>query len=310
MNAVFDITLPVFGIGILGYLAARMGWFSEQAAQGLARFVFDWAVPFLLVRAFVYADLPDTFPWQLLLSFYLPAYGVYALGVLVARVWFGRDLMGQIITGFGCSFGNSVLLGLPLTLLAFGDAGMVPLFILFSVHGLSYFTVTTVFLEIGRNQNAALTEMPRKVLQSLISNPIVLGLATGVSLNLLGWGLPPVLDKITAYMQQAVTPCALFSLGASLTKYGVVGQLRQSLFVVFMKNILLPALVWGFSVYVFELEPLWAMVATLLAAQATGVNVYLFAQRYDAAKALATTSVFLSTAISLISVTVLLSFFQ
>lgn len=57
---------------------------------------------------------------------------------------------------------------------------------------------------------------------------------------------------------------------------------------------------------VFSLSPHWTFVAVLLAAQPTGVNAYLFAERYSSAQALATTTVFLSTAFSLLALPVLL----
>ena len=57
---------------------------------------------------------------------------------------------------------------------------------------------------------------------------------------------------------------------------------------------------------VFSLSPHWTFVAVQLAAQPTGVNAYLFAERYSSAQALATTTVFLSTAFSLLALPVLL----
>ena len=54
------------------------------------------------------------------------------------------------------------------------------------------------------------------------------------------------------------------------------------------------------------IDPLWAIVATLLAAQPVGVSVFIFADRYNTAQAMATTSVFLSTTFSVISIPVLL----
>ena len=74
--------------------------------------------------------------------------------------------------------------------------------------------------------------------------------------------------------------------------------------------LLMPALVWTLSTAVFDLSPLGAMVVTLTAAQPVGVNVYLFAQRYESAQALATSSVFLSTVFSLLTLPVLLYLFQ
>ena len=60
MNAVIDVVVPVFGLGLIGYIAARLGFFSENMAQGLARFVFDYAVPLLLIRMFSAASLPSS----------------------------------------------------------------------------------------------------------------------------------------------------------------------------------------------------------------------------------------------------------
>ena len=310
MNAVIDVVAPVFGLGLIGYVAARLGWFSESMAQGLARFVFDYAIPLLLVRMFSGARLPNQVPIELWVGFYTPVFAVYALGILLSARQFDRGFMEQVIAGFGCAFGNTVLLGLPIVLLFFGDDGIVPFFILISVHGLSLFTVTTVLLEYGRNAKNSLRTLPFEVFKGLVKNPIIVGIAVGLILNRAAIPLPGPIDQVAEYMQQAVAPCALFSLGASLTRYGLVGRLQESLQLIAMKMLLMPALVWILTSVVFELSPLVAMVATLTAAQPVGVNVYLFAQRYHSAQALATTSVFLSTVFSIATLPLLLYLFQ
>jgi predicted permease len=296
----------VFGLGLLGYLAARLGWFSDEAAGGLARFVFDFAVPLMLVRVFVHAELPGTFPWPLLVSFYLPAGLLYAVGILISGHVFGRDPMGRTIGGFSYSFGNAVLLGLPLALLTFGEAGMVPFLILLSVHGLTYLTVTTGLLEYGRQQARSLSRLPLAVARGMLTNPIILGLVVGVTMNQAGLSLPGPVDRTLEYMQAAVTPCALFSLGASLTRCRIAGGLAEPAFAVAIKNVVMPVMVWALAVRVFDLPPQWSQAAILLAAQPTGVNVYLFAVRYATARELATTTVFLATAVSLVSLSLVL----
>lgn len=302
MEAVVDITAPVFALGLLGYLAARLGFFPDEAASGLARFVFDFAVPMMLARVFADAQLPSGFPWPLLASFYVPAAVLYALGMLVSGRLFGRDLAGRTIGGFGCSFGNSVLLGLPLALLTFGEAGMLPYLILISVHGLGYLTLTTLVLEYARHRDHPLSHLSLGVARGLVTNPIVVGLAVGVLLNLTGIRLPGPVDRTLEYMQLAVTPCALFSLGASLHQCRIAGGLSEPLLLVTVKNVLMPAFVWLAAVQLLGLPSRSSQAAILLAAQPTGVNVYLLAARYAAARDLATTTVVLSTAFSLLSV--------
>ena len=129
-------------------------------------------------------------------------------------------------------------------------------------------------------------------------------------MNRLGLSLPGPLDRTFEHMQGAVTPCALFSLGASLTRCRIAGGLAEPLFAVAAKNVLMPVLVWSLAVHVYGLPSAWSQAAILLAAMPTGVNVYLFAARYAAAKDLATTTVFLSTTFSLLSVSVVLYLLQ
>ena len=195
-----------------------------------------------------------------------------------------RPWTGRTISGFSCSFGNAVLLALPLALLTLGNAGMVPFLILIAVHGLGYFTVTTALLEYGRRQDRPLNRLPSGIARGLATNPIILGLVVGVAMNRLGLSLPGPLDRTFEHMQGAVTPCALFSLGASLTRCRIAGGLAEPLFAIAVKNMLMPILVWVLAVRVFGLPPTWSQAAILLAAMPTGVNVYLFAVRYGAAR--------------------------
>ncbi|MEM8933588.1 MAG: AEC family transporter, partial [Acidobacteriota bacterium] len=244
MDIVLDIVLPVFGVVVLGYGATWKGWFGGDAETGLATFVFDFAVPLMLFRSLALAELPATVPWGYLGSYYLAALGVYLLGFLLARYVFGRTYGGQVITGFGYGFGNTVLLGLPLILTTFGDEAALPFFILLSIHGLCFFTTTTVLLEIDRHADAGSTgELARQTVHSLITNPILLGIFAGLAVNLTNVGLASPIEAICALMQQAVTPCALFSLGASLTRYGIAGRIGQSMIMVTAKLILMPSAV-------------------------------------------------------------------
>ncbi len=311
MEIVLEIVLPVFGVVVLGYLATYLGWFGGESESGLAKFVFDFAVPLMLLRSLATAELPATIPWGYLTSYYLSAALIYGMGFCIARYAFERPLGGQVITGFGCAFSNTVLLGLPLVLTTFGEAAELPFFILLSVHGLCFFTVTTLLLEVGRqSETPSLAKKILPTLRALLSNPILLGILAGLALNLSGIGLSGPPEAICALMQQAVTPCALFSLGASLTRYGIAGRLGQSMVMVAAKIVLMPLLVFLLARFVFRIEPLWTMVAVMTAAQPSGVMTYIFAKKYDEGEAIATTSIFLSTTLSMVTLSIILYLFN
>ena len=93
-------------------------------------------------------------------------------------------------------------------------------------------------------------------------------------------------------------PCALFSVGASLRAYRLKGALPPAALMVALKLVAHPLIVWALVSFVFAVPPLWAKVAVLLAALPVGVNVYLFAVRYDAGQAESASAILLSSVLS------------
>ncbi|MCK5488908.1 MAG: AEC family transporter, partial [Gemmatimonadetes bacterium] len=67
-----------------------------------------------------------------------------------------------------------------------------------------------------------------------------------------------------------------------------------------------PAIVWLLATLVFDVAPLWTSVAVVMAALPTGINAYLFAERYDHGVATAATAVLLSTGLSIGTISILL----
>lgn len=76
--------------------------------------------------------------------------------------------------------------------------------------------------------------------------------------------------------------------------------------IIFAKCVALPLVVWASCRYAFGVDPFSAMVATLLAAQPVGINIFIFAERYHTARTMASTAVFMSTTFSLLSIPLLL----
>ncbi|MEQ8443705.1 MAG: AEC family transporter [Alphaproteobacteria bacterium] len=309
MEIILNILLPVFGIAAMGYAAVRLGWFSESAEAGVSTFIFNFAVPFMMFRTIARTDLPDRIPFDLFGTYYLPALIVFGIGLVMGRRVFGRDWSGAILTGMGGAFSNTVLLGLPIVVLAYGEEGALPFFLILSVHGLVMFTGTTILLEVAKSSTHSASALIGEVVSGLVRNPILIGIFFGIVTNLTGIGIAEPLDRIAQTMQGAVLPGALFVLGASLSRYGIAGRLTQSAFLVLMKLAVFPALVFVFGTYLFAMDPHWTAVAVITAAQPVGVMVYLFASRYGTTTALATTTIFLTTVLSVATNGLILWFF-
>ena len=104
----------------------------------------------------------------------------------------------------------------------------------------------------------------------------------------------------------AATPCALFALGASLTRYSLGGNLREPAWLVALKTVIHPFIVWLLATQVFDVPPLWVATGVLLAALPAGITPYLFAQRYGACQSTVASAVFLSTLVSVATLSALL----
>ena len=308
---VIDIILPIFGLLMVGYITASVGWFDQSAVRGLTRFVFDFAVPMLLLRTISTTTLPDFIPWDYLASYYLGTFIILFSGLGLTRVLWQRTFSQQVINAFSGSFSNTVLLGIPIILLAFGDQAVLPLFIIIGTHGIIMVPLFTIMLEIGKSGRAPIKTVVTKASYGLFTNPLIIGLLSGLACNLFEITLWEPLDEMAKLLANSVTSCALFALGATLASFRKNIPLQEVPMIVILKTILHPVVVWGLATLVFRVkEVIWIQVLVLLAAQPTGVNPFLFASRYNVGQLVSSGAAFISTIFSVITLSFLLAFFQ
>jgi predicted permease len=309
LHIVVDIILPVFGILVAAYIVARAGLFGVQSASALSNFVFDFALPVALFRTLSATAMPEHFAWGLIFSYYGGVCVVFASAMAVGAAFFGRKLDGQGVLGMTAGYANLVLIGIPLVLTALGDRGAVPLFVIVGLNSTVLYSLATIIIESGRGSGEGLVRLPLNVARGLVSNPIVMSMILGFICGLLGWRLPGPIDTLFKTFGMAAAPCALFAMGATLAQYRIAGNIAESLSLVALKLVVHPLVVFVLATYVFELDDISRLVAVVLAGMPSGVNSFLFANRYETGVATATTSIFLSTGLSMISSTIILALF-
>jgi predicted permease len=309
MNMLVGVVAPIFGIIALGFLAVKIKVLDDGAVRGLVLYVFNIAIPILLFRSLARTELPADIEWSFLFSYYGGALAVFYLGMLGGRILFHRPLADRAIFGMGAGFSNTVLMGLPILLTAYGPEANLPVFLLIAFHGPILMTLVSGLIEVGRGE-ASLGRQAVKVGVELIRNPIILGLAAGLMANLGGLALPAPLDHMAEMLAASAVPCALFALGCALAAYPLTGDVPPALLLTSLKLFVHPALVWVLAVPVLGLEGIWVPVAVTMAAMPSGINVYLFGAKYGAAPGVAARTVFISTVVSVGTVSVLLYMFQ
>ncbi len=301
MGALLEVVLPVFLVIGAGFSAVRLGWFSAAGVDGLMVFTQKFAIPCLLFTAIATLDLGQSFDPRLLISFYAGATLCFAAGLAGARLIFARPWPDSVAIAFGCLFSNSVLLGLPISERAYGLDSLAANFAIIAVHSPYCYLLGITAMELVRNQGAGTVATVRAVLRAMFRNALILGLALGFAVNLSGVTVPSVITDAVDLMVRAALPAAIFGLGGVLAQYRPEGDMPTVLYLIALSLVLHPVvtLLLGTAQGIPH-EVLRNGVIT--AAMAPGINTYVFADMYGAARRVAATAVLVGTAASVITV--------
>ncbi|WP_225781662.1 AEC family transporter [Xenophilus sp. Marseille-Q4582] len=315
MNSlVLSSLLPVVLLIAAGYFTGRQKWVGAAAVKDLSNLIFLLLAPALLFRTMSLVRVEE-------LQF-KPVAAYFAASVLIfcaSLAWRGFNRTGAVLA-LANTFSNTVMIGLPLVGLAFGDAGMVVLLTLVSLHSLVLMTGATVVLELAtareqahaqhaggaaHGQRRAMLRAVARALRNAIIHPVPLPILAGLLYGQTGWGLPELIDKPLALLGQAFSPLALVMVGITLAWTRVGEHLRGALVQAAVKNLIHPLMVAAIA-WLFGVRGLPLAVMVLTAALPIGANVFLFSQRYRSAEALTTASVVVSTLLGLATVSLTL----
>jgi malonate transporter and related proteins len=293
------VIAPIFGIVLIGWGAALAGLLSDKVSDGLSEYVFAVAVPALIVSTLTRPGMSGEVAWSYWFSYFGGAAVSWLVGTMIAKRREGVERRGAILHGFAASQSNTVFVGVPMILQAYGEDGAFPLFMLLAVH-LPLMMGCATFLIESESDKPILARLQGLALV-LFKNPIFLSLAVGMALKAAGvtpWGIPKAL--IEAFAGTAST-CALIALGAGLKRYRVLFDLKGAMVIGLLKNLLHPLAVWILAFHVFSMPTAYAGVATLFAAMPVGINAYLMAVRYKTESGMIAASVLVSTLLAPLS---------
>lgn len=301
--------IPVVLIIALGFVAGRRGLAGAATAKELSNLVFLVILPALLFRTMSKVQLEslDFTP----VGAYFIGVGLVFAGTLVAR---GFNRRGAVLA-LATTFSNTIMIGIPLIGLAYGEQGLVTLFTLYTVHTALLLTAATMVLELAVLREAAAAgqaggrSLGRSVataVRNAMLHPVPLPIFAGLLYGQLGLGLHPVIDKSLQILGSAFSPMALLLVGLTLARTPLAGQLRGLLGLIAAKNIAMPALVAGAGV-MLGVSGLSLVVVVVVACLPAGANTFLFAQRYQVAEDTVTATVGLSTLCALATVPVVMA---
>jgi predicted permease len=244
------------------------------------------------------------------LQYFVVAGSLFFVMLLV----YGRDSRASVLALAGI-FSNTLMIGVPLIGLAYGQAGQVLLFTLISLHALVLLTMATVVLELQMAyEKAAATGNPSQLwrtvaqaIRSALLHPVPLPIIVGLLYAQTGWGLHPMVDKPLQLLGSAFGPIALVLVGITLSQTPIGKNLGAALKLSLVKTVVHPVLMLAVG-WALGLRGLALSVMVVAAALPIGANVFLFSQRYSKEEDTVTAAVAVSTLVSMLGISAAMAF--
>lgn len=306
MFPLLEIVLPIFAVVLTGWLVGRFDVIKSERVNGLADFTFFIAIPALMFRSVVRNIRWETADPGVLIAYFGSGLVIYAIALVIGLRVFKVTFEEAAVLGLACTFGNSVQLGIPMVVRTFGEHGLVPLMLIISFHSLVLIGLTTVLIEIARGRGGGAKAAAIQSAKGAAKNPIIIAMVAGLATAGFDLELPKMLDDFLSLLGAAGIPCALFALGAQISRFRFAGSLGPTMAILVLKLVALPAIVWIFSLWL-GLSGETAAVAILASGLPTGANVFILANRYLVYQAPVVSSVVASTALSLGTITLLIA---
>lgn len=219
MLDILTVTAPIYlAIGV-GYLAVRYGLFDKTELRALGKFVFNIALPAILLNALLQRRFDET-----LNVTYLAAYAAGSLlNAAIALRWARRLApdapSARPYIAMGAMFSNSGFVGFPIMLLALPSVAGVSLALNMLVENI---LLLPLLLSLADQQAADAKNRWTAVGQSILAlrkNPLILTIVAAIALSLLEIRLPSTLSRTVTLFAQASSAIALFTIGGTL--YGL-----------------------------------------------------------------------------------------
>ena len=278
-NLIFSLnaTIPIFLMMLLGMLFRKLGWMDEVFAAKMNKFVFLVPLPVLLFEQLATVDFSEVWDIKFILFCFVVTAISITISTLISLLWKDRSIKGEFIQATYRS--SAALLGIAFIQNIYGTAGMAPLMIIGSVPLYNVMAVITLSLFApggGKLDTAKLI----RTLKGIATNPIILGILTGMVWSLLHLPMPTILNTAVDNLGKTATPLGLMAMGGALKFGKAFARPKPLIACSFLKLVGYEAVFLPLAVLLgFSHDMLVAIIIML--GSATTVSCYIMAKNMD-----------------------------
>ena len=298
MDAFLSVILEVAVILILilvGYFTVKKGMFTKESLGSITSFLLYIVTPCLIVSSFLSAESGKLDGWTLLLAAVLPALSI-VISIALSYLFFRKEPSGRRrVLRFSMIFCNVGFMGIPLVEGIVGSEGVLYGSFFIAVFNIFCWTCGYVMMGGGKVR-----------LKALLLNPGVIGIVIGLPLYLLDVPVPALFVEPVELISALNTPLAMIVVG------GYIAQVKLRAFVsdlavykMAVLRLVVAPLLYLALVWLLRPDETLLMSTVIQAATPVAANCVLFAVQYDSDAELASKSVAVSTALSVVTIPLL-----
>ena len=303
LEPVLGAVLPVFGLVGCGYLAGRFGIVTQASSAALNQFVYAFALPAMLFVAVYRGALDDILSGAFMLAVVVATVGTAAAGFLISRLS-GAAPAENTMRALNASFANTGYLGIPLVTVAYGEGAALPAALATVATNFVSFALAIVGLELFVNPRPGGV---RRALGGVVMSPLIWPIVLAIILVAMEVKIPLPVERLATLLAAAAGPCALFAIGLFVSQLSIRAGAVASWPTTVLKLLVHPLLMALLVFVLLEIDPLWAKIAVVCAALPLGATAFVLAQRYQVLEAETSTGAVVSTAASLLSVSIVMA---
>lgn len=306
MAELSSLVLPFFGLILLGYVAAKIRKLPEAALGWLNFFIIYISLPALFFKIIGRTPVDELARFDFIFASLAATYTAFAAIFLIGRFWRRSPIGESTVQGLAAAYGNIGYLGPGIAFAAFGEQAALPLALIFAFENLVHFSVAPAFMAFDGHEKRPPAVLARDVALKIALHPFILSTFAGFIAAFTHFAPPVALQTIIDNLSQAAAPCALFAMGVTLALRPLKRVPAEIVYIVPVKLIVLPAVMYLYMSWLGNFPPLWVATALLLAALPTATNVFVIAQQYQVWQERASATVLVTTVLSVLSVSGLL----
>lgn len=245
MLDIIKIIAPIFGIIFFGFFSRFLKLINEEQLKAMGMFAIKIALPCLLIINISSQQIDKIWQPTYLFSYSMVSFVMFISVLGLYRYRFKQPLDKAALMALGSSASNTGFIGSAILHFVLGSAATVYFAMTLIIENFIVFLMFLLCLEVKRQQQQGIAQILLQTLNNILKNPIIISLVLGITISVMQFRLPSILQQVLEPIGKTAGPIGLFVVGGSL--YGINGLnniWRDGSIIFISKMVLMPLLVY------------------------------------------------------------------